>query len=196
MVKTIGIILLAAGASTRLGTSKQLLNFKGKPLLLHVTEQALGSVCRPVVVVLGARYALHHPVIAHLPISIIENPDWEQGMSRSIQCGLQAIADVEAVIVSVCDQPFIKSEHFDALSETFQHTGSPVIASAYAHTVGTPVLFAKTTFPSLMVLAGKLGAKSLITDKVHSVPFPLGHWDIDTPVDVQRLQEIGLDINL
>jgi len=191
MSDRIGLVILAAGASRRLGQSKQLLPYRGLPLLRYVAQTALASQCRPVVVVLGAQAAAHRLVLVDLPLGMVENPDWSTGMGRSIRCGVEALSKVAAVIVTVCDQPFVTSQLFDQLCTTFLATDSPIVACTYGNTVGTPALFAEPLVPALRTLSGSQGAKSLL--KAHpfvTVPFALGDWDIDTPADYQRVLAI------
>ena len=84
-MSSVGIVILAAGASTRMGTPKQLLCYAGKSLLRRAAETALASQGQPVVVVLGAAGEHCRPELEGLPVRIVENPDWEQGMSASLR---------------------------------------------------------------------------------------------------------------
>src|SRR5690348_4030085 len=81
----IPVLLLAAGNSTRMGRPKQLLDYRGRPLLRHSVEQALGSACRPVMVVLGAEADACRAAIGDLPVEIVVNADWAEGMGSSIR---------------------------------------------------------------------------------------------------------------
>ncbi len=86
------LMILAAGASTRLGQPKQLLPFRGRSLLRHAAETALASVCRPVVVVLGAFAERLRHELNGLPVQVAMNLQWKEGMSSSIRAGLKALA--------------------------------------------------------------------------------------------------------
>src|SRR5437588_10860570 len=110
-MSSIGIVILAAGASTRMGTPKQLLRYAGQTLLRRAAETALASQGRPVVVVLGAGSERCRPELEGLPVRIVENPGWEQGMSASLRIGIEALLvgaeeALEAVIFMLCAQPF------------------------------------------------------------------------------------------
>lgn len=100
----IGIVILAAGASTRMGTPKQLLRYQERSLLRHAIEVAIASVCQLIIVVLGAYAQLIKPDISQLSIQIVENLQWNKGMSSSIRVGIQELKtsypEVEAVIVT------------------------------------------------------------------------------------------------
>src|SRR4028118_1557934 len=106
---TIGLIILAAGASTRMGTPKQLLTYRGCSLIRHMAEVAIASVCQPIAIVLGANGERIKPEISQLPLQIVENQQWQEGMSSSIQVGLEALLAVnqhlDAVAIALCDQP-------------------------------------------------------------------------------------------
>jgi len=192
---TVGLIILAAGASTRMGTPKQLLAYRGCSFIRHMAEVAIASVCQPIVVVLGANAEQIKPEISQLPVQIVENPQWDEGMSASIRIGLEALLGVnqnlEAVAIALCDQPFVSPQTLDRIVEAFHSTGKPIIASEYAGTLGVPVLFSRSLFSELMALKSNEGAKQLIKKHIHevfSVPFPEGSIDIDTPTDYEQLQ--------
>jgi molybdenum cofactor cytidylyltransferase len=193
----VGLIILAAGASTRMGTPKQLLKYGRQSLICHVVEIAIASVCHPVIVVLGAYAESIQPEIETLPIHTVENPDWNQGMSSSIHVGIEALnslnPNAEAVVLMLCDQPFVCSQLINQLVEVHQTTLKPIVASEYAANLGVPALFHRTLFPQLMTLTGASGAKQLINKYAHDVvaiPFPEGLIDLDTPQDYQQLLQL------
>ena len=192
--QNIGIVILAAGASTRMGTPKQLLRYQERSLLRHTIEVAIASVCRPIVVVLGANAQLIKPDISQLSIQIVENLQWTKGMSSSIQVGIQELKtfypEVEAVIVTLCDQPFISTEIINRLALAYHSTNQPIIACEYAETLGVPALFSDRLFSELMTLTGGEGAKQVIkkhSQEVFSIFFPEGATDIDTPKEYADL---------
>jgi len=191
----IGIIILAAGASTRMGTPKQLLGYQKGTLLSHTIEVAIASVCRPIIVVLGAYAERIEPTINHYPIEIVYNPDWSAGMGTSIQVGIQKFKDIsekpEAAVLVVGDQPFVSSQLVNCLVESYCQTGKSIIASEYANTVGIPALFSSKYFADLLSLKGTKGAKKLLLERgeeVARVSFPEGEIDIDIPDEYQWLQ--------
>ena len=194
---TVGLIILAAGASTRMGTPKQLLTYRGRSFIRHITEVAIASACQPIAVVLGAHAERIKPEISQLPVQIVENQQWAEGMSTSIRVGLEALLavnqDLEAVAIALCDQPFVSFPILERIVEAYHFTGKPIIASEYAGTLGVPVLFSCTLFSEIMALKGTEGAKQIIRKHIHevfSVPFPEGSIDIDTPNDYAQLQTL------
>lgn len=189
-----GIIILAAGNSSRLGRPKQLLKYKGKTLLDLVTAEALKIPTTPTVVVLGAysKEILNHHT--YLEIAYIVNPNWQTGISSSIAAGMSAIGnqskEIENVIIAVADQVFITSKVFEKLLQKRKLSSKGIIASSYAETVGTPVLFSKKYFEKLLSLTGNTGAKSIVQlnmEDTEIIPFELGHIDIDTETDYNNL---------
>jgi len=191
----IGIIILAAGASSRMGTPKQLLPYRGRSFLSHIAEAAVASVCHPVVVVLGANTEQLKPEVSQLPVQVVENQHWAEGMSSSIRSGIEALngmsQNLEAVAIALCDQPFVSSQIINQIVAAYRFTGKPIVASEYAGTLGVPALFSRAFFPELMALGASEGAKHLIKKyfhKVFPVPFAEGAIDIDTPKDYQQFQ--------
>ena len=186
-MSTVPIVILAAGASKRMGVPKQLLAYRGRTLLGHALEAALGSTCRPVIVVLGANAEQIQPEIEGLAVQIVRNTHWAEGLSSSIRVGIEAVdTDVEAVVLALCDQPLVSSEDIEALVAAFRSTKRPIIVSQYAGTFGVPALFARSFLPELLGLVGDGGAKQVIQRNaaaVWPVPCPHGAIDVDTLED-------------
>ncbi len=191
----VGTIILAAGASTRMGTPKQLLQFKGRSLLRHTTEVALASVCEPMIVVLGAYAEQIHNEVNQLPVVVVENQEWHLGMGASIRVGINAPNDssenIEAVVLLLCDQPFVCVDVVNQLVEAYHTTLQPIVASEYAGILGVPALFSRKFFSELISLNVAAGAKEVIKKYSHlvfPVSFAAGVIDIDTPQDYEQLQ--------
>ncbi|MFC7666147.1 NTP transferase domain-containing protein [Hymenobacter humi] len=109
---TVALLLLAAGASTRMGQPKQLLPYRGRTLLRHAAETAVATGCRPVVLVTGAVHDALAAEIADLPIQVIHNPEWKTGMASSIRAGVIAAAQFQptAYLIMLSDQPLVTPE--------------------------------------------------------------------------------------
>jgi molybdenum cofactor cytidylyltransferase len=177
-----------------MGVPKQSLRHRGRTLLRHAIEAALGSTCRPVVVVLGANAAQVRPEAEGLPVRIVENPEWPEGISSSIRTGIASLASEpappEAVVFTLCDQPFVRADDIDTLVAAYRSTQRPIVASEYAGTLGVPALFARTLLPELADLRGEAGAKQVIRSHpkdVWPIPCPGGACDLDTPGDYEAL---------
>ncbi|WP_392532320.1 NTP transferase domain-containing protein [Nostoc sp. C117] len=194
---TIAIMILAAGASTRMGTPKQLLLYQGRSFLQYTTEMAIASVCQPVVVILGANAEQIYPVIKQLPVKVVKNLDWSYGMNTSIKSGIEVLNNlpqkIEAVVITLCDQPFLSHQIINQLVDTYYSTKKPIIACEYAGTLGVPALFNQRFFSELAGLKETSGAKKVINNnlnEVFSIPFPQGKIDIDTPKDYEQFLSI------
>lgn len=191
-IPNVGAVILAAAASTRMGTPKQLLQFDGRSFLRHTTEVALASICKPIVVVLGRVAEKMRHEIDQQTVVVVENQEWYKGMGASISAGIKAITntDIEAVVLLLCDQPFVKSDVINQLVEADHTTHKPIIACEYASTLGVPALFSRKLFSELMSLDGEKGAKQVIkkySNLVFSLPFAAGAIDIDTPQEYEKL---------
>jgi molybdenum cofactor cytidylyltransferase len=190
----IGAVVLAAGASTRMGTPKQLLTYQGQTLIRRAVDIALASVCDPVVVVLGAN-AVSVGYELELPVIVTRNREWETGMSSSIRTGLEALraanSSLAGVVLMLCDQPFVTAELIDRLCECRRRTGKSIVASDYRGTLGVPALFSRKFFAELAALTGDQGARQLIQNYPHdtaTVSFRDAAIDVDTPDDYHTLQ--------
>jgi molybdenum cofactor cytidylyltransferase len=189
---SIGIIILAAGSSTRMGKPKQLLPVEGESLLHRATRTALRSKARIVVVVLGANEEDHRRAIKDLGADVIENPDWEKGMGSSLKAGLKYLSgkdDISAVVIMVCDQPSVTSEHLDQLIDTHELTKKLVVASQYSGFPGVPALISRDLFDELKAIDDTNGAKKVIQGHLHEtalVTLHGGEIDLDTPDEYQN----------
>ncbi|RKR84831.1 molybdenum cofactor cytidylyltransferase [Mucilaginibacter gracilis] len=190
---TTGIIILAAGSSSRLGEPKQNLIYQGKTLLQHAVSAAIASACRPVIVVLGANAQTIQSQIANQAIQIIHNPNWQQGMASSINAGishLQKTPNIQGAVIMLCDQPFANHTLINQLLQAHTQSGKGIVASLYNNTQGVPAFFHQKYFHHLLALQGHQGAKKLLTayaDDIATVPFDKGAIDIDTMADYEGL---------
>jgi molybdenum cofactor cytidylyltransferase len=189
------IILLAAGASSRLGQSKQLLRIGSETLIEHSVNVALQSGVTSVKVVLGANADNHRKHLDNLPVEIIHNETWSKGMGNSIKVALNKIiksdTTLECVIIMVCDQPFITSQNIKNLLSRYEETPGSIIVSHYNNTSGVPALFDRSHFEELLSLDDEQGAKKIIQMQaaVEEIDCPEGAYDIDTPEDYQKFVE-------
>lgn len=194
--KTAGVIL-AAGDSTRFGSPKQLLDWKGKPFIRHIAETALQADLQPVLVITGSQHTEIESCLSDLPVIVIQNPNYKNGQSESIKLGIKNLpVKIGANIFLLADQPQIPVEVIRALKERYSQTLSPIIAPlVLEERRANPVLFDKVTFPDLLQLTGDVGGRAIF-DK-HKVDYLPWHddiliFDVDTPKDYERLK--GLDI--
>ncbi|MBC3541597.1 NTP transferase domain-containing protein [Rufibacter sediminis] len=191
----IGIILLAAGSSSRLGHAKQQVYFQGQTLLQRALHAAVASQGNPVIVVLGANAEAILPQVETTPAEIVLNEAWAEGMASSIRAGLthlqKTASACTAALFMLCDQPYVTADLLNQLIQAHGAEDQHMVACAYEDTLGAPVLFPRKFFPALLQLQGQEGAKKLLSrfpEEVISIPFPAGAIDIDTPADVAALQ--------
>lgn len=194
--QSIGIIVLAAGASVRMNAPKQLLQFEGKSLLRRAAETALQSIYKPVVVVLGANFEKIRTEIEDLPVEIVFNKDWPSGLSSSIKTGIENLLkiapNVAAVMITLADQPFVTANHINLFAEQFYQSDNLIIAADYNQTRGVPALFASEVFADFNELSGDKGAKIIMKtrrEKLSTINLPEAAFDIDTPQDFAKLNQ-------
>lgn len=184
-----GLIVLAAGASRRMGRPKQLLPIGGVPLLRHVVENLLEGPVAPVVVVLGAQAEVIAPVLDGLAVHRVVNADWAEGMGSSLRAGVAAALELapqlSGLMVVLGDQPGLTAAHLWRLEEARRQTGRAVVASESGGVAMPPVLFAPEFFPRLLALRGDAGARSLLQSAgTELVVVPVGDLvDLDTVGD-------------
>lgn len=186
--KTIGTIILGAGASSRMGRPKQLLMWRNELLVNRAIRQATALEAGPVALVLGANADLIANEVEDTSITIGVNENWAEGMGGSIVTGLRALlekdADLEGVLITLVDQPLIDTIHLLEIIENFKKNNSPLVAAAYGDTLGVPALFSADLFPRLLTLSGREGAKKIIhqvRDRLTKWPLPAAKIDLDTP---------------
>ncbi len=189
-------IVLAAGEGRRFGGPKALADWHGRPLVRHVVTLARRAGLDPVIVVLGAQAGLVRKALIGLPVHVVENPAWPEGMSRSIQAGLQALPpEVEAFMLLQVDQPLVRPRWLGQLIEIHRATGQPMIVGTVNGDPRPPALFARSLFPALMELRGDQGGRPLIRafpEAVAQIPVPDPTWvmDFDTPEAYRGISEL------
>lgn len=164
--KNVGVIVLAAGGSTRMGSQKLLLQFGGSSLVRRSVLAALHSLAKSVVVVVGYEASRVAREINDLPVRIVFNPCWQDGQGISISCGLKEImsnSHCEAVILMVADQPFVTKCHLNRLIRNYRKRVAPIFVSTVGDIEGNPALFDAMVFPKLRLLKGDEGARQLFS---------------------------------
>lgn len=192
---SVAAIILAAGASSRLGEPKQLLRFHGETLLARSMRLATEASVTPVFAVLGAHSQLITASVGFNSAIPILNPQWESGIASSLCAGMDALnthnPESEGVLLMTCDQPYLSSTHLRRLLYRFQtHQAQRIVASAYAETVGTPAIFPNAMFDRIRSLRGDRGARVVLLEEQGSlvrVTLECGEVDIDLPEDKAKL---------
>ena len=177
-----------------MGQPKQLLKHNEANLIQHAVDEALAAGAQKVMVVLGSDGEKISGCINKSRVTILHNESWQEGIASSIRAGVEQAKlqtpAVNAVILMVCDQPYVSAPLLKNLVAQHIETGKPIVAAQYKDTLGTPVLFHKTFFPELLKLRGDTGAKNIVLEhkeQVQPVRFPLGYIDIDNMDDYKML---------
>jgi CTP:molybdopterin cytidylyltransferase MocA len=185
--------LLAAGGSRRLGTPKQLVRYRGRPLLLHAAAAARDAVPgAPLIVVSGAENIRVRLVLrrARCRARVVTNPRWPEGMATSLRAGLAA-ADraTKAILVLLVDQPLVDAGSLRRLVAAWRRRpGTPAVAR-YDGRSGVPAVLPRRHWRALTSLRGDEGARALLRGSTAAtqVAMPEAAVDVDTPADLRRL---------
>ncbi len=181
-------IVLAAGASTRFGSAKQLVRIAGRPLLHTTVSRAVEITGSATMVVLGARAAELAPLLTHTPASIVINQQWREGIGSSIRCAVARLpAACTGVLLVLADQAAVTAEDLRRLVGAWRRQPDYVATALYAGTVGVPAIFPRSRFTELAELRGDIGARRLLQrnpDRLIRVPMESAALDIDTPEDL------------
>ncbi|WP_439475384.1 nucleotidyltransferase family protein [Algoriphagus formosus] len=193
-----GLIILAAGSSSRLGRPKQLIEFQGKTLIQRAVKFAVKSKTNSLVVVLGWNPELIQSGFDSTQTPSVINENWEEGIASSMQVGLRFLMENEQpdqVILMLCDQPFVDTKLLDQLILAKKKSGKGIVACTYSDTLGVPALFDQKYFEEMLALKGSEGAKKVILknrEDVFTVNFPLGEIDLDTEADIEKLKDLKI----
>jgi len=192
----IGVVILAAGSSSRLGQPKQLLEFRNKTMLQHVIDNISVKHFDPRVLVLGAHADRIREATDLKDVTVLENEHWSEGIASSIRLGvvksMQLNESLDSILFLLCDQPFVTTELIEELIQKHTHGEQRITACRYEGSTGVPALFRSDFFPQLTELTGDLGAKKIIArnrDRVESVDFKRGSFDVDTREDYNKLRD-------
>lgn len=195
----ISIVILAAGSSSRMGSTKQLLPYRNSTLLDTAIDNAINSNASYVYCVLGANAITIKKECKSKKVIFVLNPNFRDGLSSSIVAGIQHVvnnnASAEAVIITLADQPKADANYLNELIEKASENPDTLIASDYGFNKGVPAYFPKSTFPTLLKLVGDKGARDLLngnSTKVITISSNHALLDIDTPQDYQELLKTQL----
>lgn len=158
-------LIIAAGESSRLNSPKQLLKWRGNYLINHIVNIAAKSAIHEIVVVLGSRFEKIKSIIHDKNVTILENKDWQYGMSSSIKAGISSLSnEITGAFIILVDQPFITTNLFNTMTMRFNQTSANIIAPIVGRQQANPVLFRKQFFPKLLEISGDRGAKALLKE--------------------------------
>ena len=187
--RRIAAVLLAAGRSTRMGAvNKMIAEIGGKPLVRIAAEQALASRAQPVIVVTGHQRERIEAALAGLPVRIVHNPDYADGLGTSLKDGIAAVPEsADGAIVCLGDMPQVDAALIDRLIAAFDpERGALIVVPSIEGRRGNPVVWSRRFFHDLMQIQGDIGARHLIgtyAEAVAEVPVAgeAALTDVDTP---------------
>jgi molybdenum cofactor cytidylyltransferase len=185
-------VVLAAGASTRFGSPKQLVRVAGRPLLHTAVTRAAEVTGNALIVVLGAGAAELAPLLKHSPGSVVVNHEWREGLSSSIRSAIARLpASCSGVLLLLADQAAVTTDDLKRLAGTWRKQPQYIAAALYSGISGVPAVFPRGLFRALSELRGDSGARALLqrsADRIVRVPMPSAAIDVDTPEDLLALE--------
>jgi molybdenum cofactor cytidylyltransferase len=186
------VVVLAAGASRRFGSPKQLVRIAGRPLLHTVVSRAVEIAGHSVTVVLGSGAVELSALLRHSPASILVNRNWEEGIGSSIRTAVGRLpGSCAGVLIALADQAAVTTEDLRRLAGSWRAHPDHIVAAQYAGITGVPAVFPAWCFPELIELRGDQGAQFLFhrhTERTLRVPIPGAALDIDTPEDLLGIE--------
>ncbi|MET0795409.1 MAG: nucleotidyltransferase family protein [Polyangiaceae bacterium] len=190
MSSRVACVVLAAGASRRLGYPKQLALHHGVPLVRWAALCATRSSAAETALVVGAHADAVSAAVAGVPITLLDNPHWSEGLSSSIRCAVSWAEqrDCAGLLLLLCDQPRLVAQHLSRLIQLFEQ-GGLTVASHYAGKNAVPAIFPRSDFRELSRLEGDSGAGRLLNGGalVVDVAWPDGAYDVDTEEEARAL---------
>ncbi len=190
----VSAVILAAGASTRMGRAKQLLPLGGATLLARAIENVRAASLDEIVLVLGAEAEAIQPHLSPSLTQIVVNQAYRQGMASSLRLGLSHVdASSDAALIVLGDQPFLQPQTLSHIMDGYFKTRAPIVIPSYQGKRGNPVLLDRSVFFEVMALEGDTGCRAIFPNHLDEilkveVEDPGILLDIDTQEDYERLK--------
>jgi molybdenum cofactor cytidylyltransferase len=189
----IGAIILAAGASRRMGRNKMLLPLDGEPLVRRAARRAKAAGCSPVIVVIGNEAEQVRAALDGVACTCVENPEFTGPTTSSLHIGLRQLPDdVTAVVVILADMVHVTDAMLRTMLETARTSEAPLVVSQYGEAIAPPLLFRRPLFAELLEWHGEGAGKQVV--QRHRAEAAIVDWpsaalvDVDTPEDWARLR--------
>ena len=183
--------VLAAGDASRFGSTKQAATLQGVPLVRKAIETAADVCGERVITVIGHDSESILGAVGAAPGFIVVNENYRDGLGTSIAMAAHTCRKcADAILLLLADQPLVPAEHLQALIDNWSGADDEIVATAFADTLGPPVLFPRGSFSALATLTGDHGAREILRDStfsVGSVRFEAAAVDVDTPADLASL---------
>ena len=185
-------VVLAAGASSRMGRPKLAIQLLGRTLLSYALDSFLRSGVDEIIMVVREGQEVPPEPDSDARVRLVVNPDWREGMSSSLKAGIRSVKG-EAAVVGLGDQPLLRPSTIDELIRKYRATAARIVVPVFDSRRGNPVLFDRSLFPQILKLGGDVGAKSLIDQNTGAlaevlVDDPGVVMDVDLPSDLERIE--------
>jgi molybdenum cofactor cytidylyltransferase len=181
-------VVLAAGASTRMGTQKLLLPLAGEPLVRRTVREVLAAGFDDLLVVVGHEHVQVRAALEELPIRYAVNADYATGMGSSFRTAVEHLSHADAAMFALADQPFVTAREYRAVLDAYREHTPPIVSVRYGDVPAPPHLFTRVIFPELAALTH--GAREVLErhrEELLVLQFPPGLLqDVDTPEDYER----------
>jgi molybdenum cofactor cytidylyltransferase len=204
----VSAVVLAAGMSTRMGQNKLLLNFREKPLIVHAVDTLLASEIDEVIVVLGHEIekvrdqlersiGLANKVVPGKPVRLVQNPDYQNGLSTSVRTGVEAVSrQANGIMIYLADQPLLEPEDVNRIVAGFaaaKEIHKSIVVPFFRGERGNPVILDASLRDSILGIVGDVGCKGVIKrypEKVYAIEMENDHVvrDVD---DVQAYERLA-----
>lgn len=192
----LGAVLLAAGGSSRLGQAKQLLRIDGETLVARMARRLIELGPGQVIVVTGAASQAVNNQLSGLPVQIVHNPRWEEGMASSLSSGVENLPPgIEGVLIVLCDQWQVDLPDLQALVQAWFSDISGICSASWItekrHVIGPPAIFPRNLFHELICLKGDRGAWAVIEkyrERTSLITMDKARFDLDEPEDLAAFQ--------
>ena len=188
-------VILAAGGSSRYGHCKQLIEIDGTSLVrLAVAKLSSLFFHDRISVVVGANPEAVTQAVSDLPVNVVHNEHWQQGLASSLKAGINSLEPgCRAIMITLCDQVLVTGDHLRQLLDQWLAEPSEITASGYAGAIGTPAIIPAEFYPQVLALEGDAGAKSILINnagRVRILPIPEAEFDLDVPADLEKLRNL------
>lgn len=192
-VRVVAGIVLAAGASTRMGGNKLFFELEGEALLRRAVRAAVSAGLDPVVVVLGHEAERARATLEDLACRPVLNPDYARGQGSSLRAGVAALPPhAAAAVVTLADMPFVTAGMIATVVERYRQGTAPLVVSDYGGTTAPPTLYDRSLFSEVLALEGEAGGRHVVNrhrDELLAVGFPAEALiDLDLPGDYERVK--------
>jgi molybdenum cofactor cytidylyltransferase len=198
ILRPVAAVVLAAGGSERMGMPKQLLPIEGQPMVRRVAQAVCEAGLAQVIIVVGAYAEAVEQALRGLPVEVVSNDTWAEGLSSSVRAGLGALRpEVHAALMVLADQPALTPGLLQSLVTRYRSTGARIVAPFSRGQRGHPVLIDRTLFPELMAVQGDQGGKNLLARlkvEIERVEWddPVDLQDVDTLQDYEQARKLGI----